>query len=266
MAQYGIAAKIASLTTSVACLGIAWGCTPTTEYPVEGPGQPTDRASGEVPPGAIGVCRLPLSKRPPIVNEKLWENARICTARTPDRFIRLGYGAGIAGAETDADADKNMDRYLATLRDGRKEEGGNNQLVSAFRNLHDQGVKDPMLRYRVTRESARTSVCDYAYLLNTMSTQRAKLTQGNPCAAQAYDPKARAEVCLFDINKPEAVWLTGSWACVTHSGALGEETSCFRMCSYDEFCAKQVSCAAPDIDLLLCAMGVCLPEPRAGMR
>jgi len=265
VAELGIAAKIASLTMGTAGLVLAWGCA-TTEFPYEGPGSPTDRASGEVPPGALGVCRLPLSKRPPIVNQKLWDDARPCTPKTPEQYVRLGYGAGIAGAGTDAEADKKMEAYLAALRDGRKEEGGNNQLVSMFRNLHDQGAKDPMLRYRVTRESARTSVCDYTYLLNTMSAQRAKLAQGNPCAAQAYDPKQRTEVCLFDVAREEGVWLTGSWSCVTHSGAMGEETSCFRLCAYDEFCAKQVSCSAPDIDLLLCAMGVCLPEPRAGVR
>lgn len=265
MAQNGIAAKIATLTGAVAGLSIVWGCA-TTEYPVEGPGQPTDRASGEVPPGSLGVCKLPLAKRPPIVNEKLWDDARICTPRTPERFIRLGYGAGIAGAATDEEAQKNMEKYLQTLRDGRKEEGGNNQIVSAIRSLHEQGMKDPMLRYRVARESARTSVCDYTYLLNTMSAQRQKLAQGNPCATQAYDPKQRTEVCLFDTTKEEAVWLTSSWSCVTHSGAMGEETSCFRMCAYDEYCAKQVSCTAPDVDLLLCAMGVCLPEERVGGR
>lgn len=262
MAQNGLAAKIAWLTGAASGLCIFWGCA-TTEYPVEGPGQPTDRASGQVPEGAIGVCKLPLAKRPPIVNEKLWEDARICTPRTPDRFFRLGYGAGIAGASTDEEAEKNMQRYLQALREGQKEDVGNNQLVATFRSLHDQGLKDQALRDRVARESARTTVCDYTYLLNTMSKQRAALSRGNRCAAQAYDPKQRAETCLFDINSEEAVWLTSSWSCVTHSGAMGEETSCFRMCAYDDYCAKQVSCAAPDIDLLLCAMGVCLPPPSA---
>ena len=83
---------------------------------------------------------------------------------------------------------------------------------------------------------------------------------------EAYDPKVRSEVCLFDVNSDEAVWLTSSWSCVTHSGAIGEDSSCFRKCAYDDYCAKQVSCAAPDIDLLLCSMGVCLAEPRAGIR
>ena len=77
--------------------------------------------------------------------------------------------------------------------------------------------------------------------------------------------KVRAEVCLFDTNRDEVVWLTSSWSCVTHSGSLGDDTSCFQLCGYDDYCAKQVNCTAPDVDLLLCAMGVCLPEPKAGI-
>ena len=71
---------------------------------------------------------------------------------------------------------------------------------------------------------------------------------------------------LFDTTRDEVVWLTSSWSCATHTGALGEHTSCFQLCAYDDYCAKQVSCSAPDIDLLLCAMGVCIPEPRVGIR
>ena len=56
------------------------------------------------------------------------------------------------------------------------------------------------------------------------------------------------------------MWLTSAWSCVTHTGAVGEEQSCYRLCAYDDYCARQVSCAAPDIDLLLCTLGVCLPE------
>lgn len=247
------------------CASVVWGCSYTQFY-YEGPGSPSDRASGVVPDGSLGVCRIPSSKRPPIVNEKLWEDSRPCSAQTPDRFIRIGYGPGLAGAVTDADADKNMERLLNVLREGQKEDVGNNQVVSTLRNLHDYGLRDPELRDRVSRETARSSVCDYTYLLNTMSRERGKLAQGDRCAAQAFDGKARTEVCLFDTARDEVVWLTSSWSCATHSGAIGEHTSCFQLCAYDDYCAKQVSCSAPDIDLLLCAMGVCIPEPRAGIR
>src|SRR6185503_5978621 len=120
VAQNGIAAKSSWALGAIAGLGMVWGCA-STEFFNEGPGQPTDRASGEVPPGSIGACKLPLAKRPPIVNEKLWEDVRICTSRTPESYIRLGYGAGFGGAATDADADKNMERYFTALRDGQKE-------------------------------------------------------------------------------------------------------------------------------------------------
>jgi hypothetical protein len=36
------------------------------------------------------------------------------------------------------------------------------------------------------------------------------------------------------------------------------------MCSYDDYCAKQVSYVAPDIELFLCALGVRIPEPAPG--
>ena len=241
------------------------GCAATEFYP-EGPGQPSDRASGQVPDGALGACKVPSLRRPPIVSEQLWNDAQPCTAKTPERFVRLGYGAGHAGAATDKDADATMDRLLAVLRDGRNEDRGNNTVVATLRSLHDSGLKDPTLRDRVARETARASVCDYTYLLNTMARERDKLDQGNRCAVVAYDPAARRDACLVDTTRDEVVWLTSSWSCVTHTGALGEEQSCFRLCGYDDYCAKQVTCAAPDVDLLLCALGVCLPEPRAGRR
>jgi hypothetical protein len=265
VARKNIAAKGLAVAFAVVYGGLVGGCA-YTEFYYEGPGQPSDRASGSVPEGAIGVCRVPNSKRPPIVSDKLWEDTRICTTKTPERFIRLGYGPGLAGAATEADADKNMERLLAVLREGQKEDTGNNQLVSTLRALHDYGLKDPELRDRVSRESSRPSVCDYTYLLNTMARERGKLEQSNRCAAQAYDPKSRGESCLFDTTRDEVVWLTSSWSCATHSGEIGEKTSCFQLCAYDDYCAKQVSCAAPDIDLLLCAMGVCIPEPKAGIR
>lgn len=258
VAQNGIFAGASWLTAALASLGVVWGCA-STEFFNEGPGQLSDRASGEVPAGSIGVCKQPLSRRPPIVNEKLWDDAKICAARTPARYLRLGYGKGFGGASTDAEADKNMERLLNALRDGQKEDVGNNQLALTLRGLRDAGIKDPQLRDHVARETARTSVCDYAYLFNAMTQARAKLSQGNRCAAEAYDPKLLHEECLFDTSRDEVVWLTSSWSCAIHSGALGEESSCYRMCGYDEYCSKQVSCTAPDVDLLLCALGVCLP-------
>jgi len=198
-----------------------------------------------------------------MVNEKLWEDARVCTPRTPGRYIRLGYGGeNTANASTD---DAAMQRYFDALREGQKEEGGNNQLVATLRALHDGGLKDPALRDRVARESARAGVCDYSYLINTMARERKKLTHDNRCAVMVYDPKIKDDLCLFDTARDEVVWLTSSWSCVTHTGAAGEQQSCFRLCGYDDYCAKQVACAAPDIDLLMCAMGVCIPEPRAGI-
>jgi hypothetical protein len=258
VAQNGTLANGFWLAFAVASLGAALGCA-STEYINEGPGQPTDRAQGEVPAGTLAVCKQPLAKRPPLVNEKLWEDAKSCTARTPPSTIRLGYGKGLGGATTDADADQNMERLLNALREGQKEDGGNNQLALALRSLREAGLKDPLLRDHVARETARTSVCDYAYLLNAMAGARAKLAHGDRCAAQGYDPKLRSETCLFDTSRDEVVWLTSSWSCAIHSGAGGEDSSCYRMCGYDDYCAKQVSCAAPDIDLMLCAMGVCLP-------
>jgi hypothetical protein len=258
VARNGTLANGFGLAFAVAGLGVVWGCA-STEYINEGPGQPTDRAQGEVPAGVIAVCKQPLAKRPPLVNEKLWEDARICTARTPASTIRLGYGKGLSGAATDVEAEQNMQRLLNALREGQTEDVGNNQLALAIRSLRDAGLKDPQLRDRVARETARTSACDYAYLLNAMASARTKLSHGNRCAAEAYDPKLRAETCLFDSSRNDVVWLTSSWSCAIHSGAMGDESSCYRMCGYDDYCAKQVSCAAPDIDLLLCAMGVCLP-------
>src|SRR4051794_38467325 len=111
---------------AIACLGLVGGCA-STEFFNEGPGQPSERASVELPKGAIGVCKVPLSKRSPIVNEKLWQDAPPCTPRTPERSIRLGYGAVGAGATPDAEA------LLAALREGQKEDGGNTQLVAAIR-------------------------------------------------------------------------------------------------------------------------------------
>lgn len=239
------------------------GCATSTEFYYEGPGTPPERTTGTVPDGVNGVCRMPDTARPLIVDEKLWEHARICTPRTPTRFIRLGYKPVSAASE--AEAYKEQEKVLATIKDGEKEDGGNNVLVALMRSLQERGLKDPMLRSRVSRQTTRDYICDYTYLLNTMSKQRDKLAKGDKCTAHAYDTATRAETCLFDSTRQEAVWFTSSWSCVTHTGELGTESSCFRLCAYDDYCAKHVSCGTPDVDLLMCALGVCVPEARAGI-
>jgi hypothetical protein len=260
-----IAAKLGALAGALVGLGLLGGagCATSTEFIVEGPGQPADRATGTVPEGVLGVCRQPNTARPIIADQKLWEHARTCTPRTPARFIRLGYTP--AGATSEADALKEQEAILAVIKQGEQDEGGNNKLVSLMRTLHERGLKDAALRDRVSRQTTHDYICDYTYLLNTMAHQREKLAQGEKCAAKAYDSTVRTETCLFDTTHDEVVWMTSSWSCVTHTGALGVESSCFRMCAYDDFCAKHVACATPDVDLAMCALGVCVPEQRAGI-
>lgn len=254
--------SVARINLSLLALGVVVaGC--ATQFYYEGPGTPPERTTGSVPEGVNGVCRMPNTARPVIVDEKLWEHARTCTPRTPTRFIRLGYVPVAAGNE--AEARKEQEKLLASLKEGEKPDGGNVTMVSLMRNLHDRGLKETLLRTRVSRQTTHDGTCDYTYLLNTMSKQRAKLSKGDKCATRAYDTLTRTETCLFDTSREEAVWLTSSWSCVTHTGALGEESSCFRLCAYDDYCAKHVSCATPDVDLLMCAMGVCVPEARAGI-
>ncbi|HVY45862.1 MAG TPA: hypothetical protein VHB21_08285 [Minicystis sp.] len=260
MARKGLVAIVLAVGVLAAASVASAGCA-STEYLNEGPGSPPDRATGSVPPGDLGVCKRPLTRRPFIVDQKLWDDARPCTARTPPSYIQIGFGTG---AGNDVDPDGQQNNLLRTLREGQNENTGNGHLVTFLRALHDYGLKDPRLRDKVARDSARESVCDYTYLLNTMARERGKL-ETNKCPAMVYDQAARTDVCLFDTSREEALWLTDSWSCVAHTGQVGEAQSCFRLCAYDDYCAKQVPCAAPDVDLLLCAMGVCLPEARAGV-
>jgi hypothetical protein len=263
-----IAGKLGVAVRAILALGL-WGlplgagCATSTEFFNEGPGSPSDRATGTVPDGVIGVCRQPNTARPIIVDTKLWEHARTCTPRTPPRFIRLGYTPVAAGSE--GDALKEQELILATLKDGEKDDGGNNKMVALMRALHDRGLKDPALRDRVSRQTTRDYICDYTYLLNTMAKTHAKFAHDDKCTAKAYDTSLRAETCLFDVSREETVWLTSGWTCVTHTGELGTESSCFRSCAYDDYCAKHVSCATPDVDLTMCALGVCVPLARAGI-
>lgn len=259
-----MAAKLGAAAGALLGLGVvSAGCATSTEFINEGPGLPSDRSTGTVPEGVNGVCRQPNTARPLLADAKLWEHARTCTPRTPARFIRLGYTP--VSATSEADALKEQESILAVLKEGSKDEGGNNKLVSLMRALHDRGLKDATLRERVSRQTTHDYICDYAYLLNTMARERAKLSHGEKCAAKAYDTVVKGETCLFDTTRDESVWLTSSWSCVTHTGALGSDSSCFRMCGYDDFCAKHVSCATPDVDLAMCALGVCVPLARAGL-
>ncbi|MCC6558435.1 MAG: hypothetical protein IT372_36315 [Polyangiaceae bacterium] len=249
-------------------LGMSLGLPPAagcaaTEYINEGPGQPSDRASGALPAGSVGVCKLPFTIRPAIVNPDLWEHAKPCTPRTPASFIRLGY-AKEGSAGRDPEAEQLADKALATLTEGQKIDGGNNQMTAIIRAVRTYAARNDLLRDRIARESPQEHVCDFTYLLNTMSSSRGKLTP-EPCTAEVFDPELRKEVCLFDVGRPEGLWLTSGWDCVTFTGALGNEQSCYRLCGYDDYCARQVYCAAPDLDLLLCTLGVCLPEPRAAI-
>lgn len=240
---------------------LAVGCA-STQYPTEGSGQPTDRASGAVPAGALGACRRPNTKRPPIVSQALWDGVKPCDARTPVSFVRLGYGHD---SPDDPEADKQMEKLLGSLRDAQKPETGNGQFLAMLRALRPLALVDPMLKDRVAKDASRTNACDFTYLLNNMAAERAKLEADRPCTAEAFNPKQKSEVCLFDTARAEGTWLTSSWDCVTHTDSSGSTAqSCHRLCAYDDYCARQVSCAAPDLDLLLCALGVCLPEPRAG--
>lgn len=227
----------------------------STEYVVEPPGESAKPTSNAVPSGAIGVCKRADTKRPPVVSEALWENTRPCTPRTPPEHIRLGYSE-----KDDPEADKQIEDILSGLKEGQKEDG-NNAMVSAVRGVRKRAVDIPTLRDRVSRDSTSGGSCDFTYLLNTMSKAREKI-EHDACPADVYDAKERTQVCLFDTAKPEAAWLASGWACLMNVRSLGSDQSCHRLCAYDDYCVKQVSCAGADIDLLLCAMGICLPQQR----
>lgn len=220
-----------------------------------------------MPAGSVGVCKRPQSRKPPILNAVLWEHAPVCSARTPDSFIRVGYSrAAPAGSEqsTDPEADKQMERLLTTLGEGSDPKEGNNKLVTMLRGLQDYAIRQPALRDRVTRESSRPLPCDFTYMLNTMVIERGKIEPNDTCTAHAYDPKDKKDVCLFDMSVKGVPWLTSSWDCMTRVSPA-EAQSCHALCAYDDYCVRQVSCTSTDVDLMLCAAGVCLPEPRSGV-
>ena len=242
----------------LAVTALALGCV-STEYGYEPPGQPSDRASGAVPAGSLGVCKIPESKRPPLVSASVWENARPCSGKTPPTFVRIGYGGQASGPAPGADGQ--MQRMLEVLRKAPKGDDGKTDFSAMLRALREEAMKDPALSSRVARDPSAKS-CDIPYLLSTMARERPNVAAGT-CTAEVYDQIARTEACLFDTEREEALWLTSAWDCVTFTDAVGREQSCHRLCAYDDYCAKQVNCAAPELDLILCAMGVCVPEARA---
>jgi hypothetical protein len=197
------------------------------------------------------------------VNPQLWEDAPECAPKTPFRFLRLGYGNVDAGP--DSEPDRRMKAMMDTLKSSEKDPDGSTKMLRMLRSVQQEAKSDVILRARLQRASGRSFSCDYAYMLNTTSKELGKLA-GTSCAATAYDTKLRTDVCLFDEKLPEAVWLTSPWGCVADTGAAGEARSCYRLCAYDDHCAAQVNCAAPDFDLLMCALGVCLPEQTEGLR
>jgi hypothetical protein len=253
----GWLAPLTLAVTVVACHATS------TEFIHEGRGQPSDRASGVVPDGAIGVCKKQHSMRPPLVDPTVWEHAQACSDKTPYRFIRLGFGDTSRGP--DVKADTRMQSFMETLKTSSSDTDGNTKMLRMLRRVQQEGKNDVDLQARIQRGGARSFACDYAYLLGTTSDAQKKDEQG-PCPAKAYDTKARGEACIFDMTRAEAQWLTGAWGCVADTGTVGEGKSCYRLCEYDDYCASQVGCAAPDLDLLLCALGICLPEKVAGLQ
>jgi hypothetical protein len=246
--------RVAALAVTALGALVGTASCASTEFTPEPQAQPNDRTSGAVPAGAIGVCKRDGTKRPPLVSEALWENTKPCTARTPPKHIRLGYSD-----KDDPEADKQIEQILAALRDAPKEEGGNNKFVTMLRGVRQRALENPTLRDRVSRDTTSAGACDFTYLLNTMGKAREKIER-DQCTAEVFDAKEKKEVCLFDAAKPEGLWLTSGWACLMNTRALGSDQSCHRLCAYDDYCARQVGCAGTDVELLLCAMGICLPE------
>ena len=230
------------------------GC-PKTQFFNEASGQPTDRASGKAPPGSVGACRRFQSLRPPIVNKALWDNLKMCNARTPRRYMRIGFGRG-ENVEK-----RRLEYIMGELTKAAAEEDGNVRMLLMLRAVRGAALDDKRLKARVERASGRTFVCDYAYLLNTTRKQYSKVSiEEDACPAYAFDPKTRRDVCLFDTSIEESRWLTSSWGCLAFTETVGEGNSCHRLCAYDDYCTAQVSCSQADFDLALCALGVCMPE------
>lgn len=261
-----VGARFVALGVAVLTAGAFVGCA-STEFVPEGPGQPPEKTKGTVPAGSVGVCKRPGTKKPPIMNQALWEHASLCTARTPDSFIRVGYSrepqpGGLAMG--DVEVEKQVERMLTTLGEAQDPKEGNEKLLTMLRSLQDYGLKQPTLRDRVTRGDSRPTPCDFTYMLNIMVNERAKIEPNDQCTAYAYDTKEKRDVCLFDMSAKGVAWLTSSYDCMTRVSPQDAQ-SCHALCAYDDYCVRQVSCTATDVDLMLCAAGVCLPEPRTGV-
>lgn len=261
---WALSALAAASFVAAAMMG-ATGCGATT-FHEEGPGQPDEKAYGQVPTGMVGVCRRPFSLEPELINHVLWDHAKECKPDTPKEYLRIGYGNR---NNKPAEARDKHARMMRALREGEEGEnprtgtGGNPTLLTMLRTIRNEGLDDPWLKDRISRESARPEACDFSYLLDVMGDQSLLLREGgDQCAVYAYDQEDRQEVCLFDTSVTEAVWFTSAWACMTRTGTFGKGESCHRLCAFDDYCARQVSCAQPDIDLALCALGVCTPEPE----
>ena len=158
-----------------------------------------------------------------------------------------------------------MKEIRKALREAKLEKDGNARMLRLLRTVHRWAQEDDELRVRLERASGRPFPCDYTHLFDTVEPTYAKLAKGESCTAWAYDPRRQAEQCLFDTRLEEAVWLTSVWGCMAFTETRGEGESCYRLCDYDDYCAAQVACAAADFDLVLCALGVCLPEKVAGI-
>ena len=248
--------------TLLTAAAVMVGCPGTsTIFIDEGPGLASDRASGKAPPGTVAACKVRDSKRPPIINPALWKNLKPCTSRTPRRYLRVGFST-TKGAP-DLAAERRLASMMEGVELGMAEAQGNVKILGAIRALQQEAVRVPTLANRVERYSARSQACDYARFLNTADKRRK--AADDKCSVYAYDPAERRESCLFDSNVPAGMWLTSGWDCVAFTNTVGEGGSCHRMCAYDDYCSAQAGCTANDFSLVMCALGVCLPDKVAGI-
>jgi len=252
--------RLATALMATGLLSLA-GC-PRTVFYDEGPGQPSDRASGKAPPGSVGACKVPDTARPVLVDEQLWRNLDPCNKRTPRRYLRIGYRPDAV----DASGVARKQLILEGLEAASKEDAGNIKMVTMLRTIRRIAEQDEYLKSRVERASGRSQPCDYAYLFSTTREHYEKVgDDASGCAAKVFDPKLRRDRCLFDENLPQTRWLTSAWSCLAFTETVGEGSSCYRLCAFDDHCAAQTSCAQPDFDLMLCTLGICMPEAVAGI-
>ncbi len=252
---------LASLAFAAAAV-LLIGCPEATMFPDEGSGQPSDRSRGKAPPGSVGVCKIPFSRRPPIVNENLWNNLNRCNKRTPRRYVRVGFADERQAA--DDEESKRLAYVMGELKKAHGEKDPNTRMILMTRAVKQGGADDTKLKARIERMDSRTFACDYAYMLNTTRTEYAKV-QSDACPAYAFDPVLRKDVCMFNLNMPESAWLVSSWSCLAFTDTAGEGESCHRLCAFDDYCSSQISCSQPDFDLVMCSIGVCMPEEVAGL-